>query len=46
MKLFEMDIPTTGPPIAGKPCPIPLRYQIFIDEEIGLLESAGCISKV
>ena len=41
--LFQ--IPTTGPPIAHKPYPIPLKYQKFMDEEIRLLENAGCISK-
>ena len=43
--LFKMDIPTMGPPSAHKPYPIPLRYQTFINEEIRLLENAGCISK-
>ena len=32
--LFKMDIPTTGLPIICKLCPIPLKYQKFIDEEI------------
>ena len=44
--LFQMDIQTAGPPIACKPYPIPLKYQKFIDEEIGVLENAGCISEV
>ena len=43
--LFEMDIPTTGPQIACKPYPIPLKYQKFIDEEMPLLENAVCIFK-
>ena len=43
--LFPMDIPTTGPPIACKLYPIPLKHQTFIDEEIRLLENAGCITK-
>ena len=38
-------IPTMGLPIACKPYPLQLKYQKFIDEEIGLLENAGCISK-
>ena len=42
--LFYIAIPTTGPPIAHKPYSIPLKYQKFIDEEIWILESAGCIS--
>ena len=32
--LFEMDIPTTGPPTAHKPYPILLTYQKFVDEGI------------
>ena len=43
--LVEMDLPTTGPPVSSKPYTIPLKYQSFIDEEIRLLEDAGCISK-
>ena len=43
--LFAMDIPITGLPITCKPYPIPLKDQSFINEEIQLLESAGCISK-
>ena len=43
--LFQMDIPTTGPPIAHKPYPILPKYQKFTDKEIQLLENAGCISK-
>ena len=43
--LVEMDLPTTGPPVASKLCTIPLKYKSFIDEEIKLLEDAGCISK-
>ena len=43
--LFQMDIPTTGPSIASKLYPIPLKYQKFIGEEIRLLEHSGCISK-
>ena len=42
---FQMDIPATGPPIAHKPYPNPLKYQKSIDEEIWSLESAGCILK-
>ena len=40
-----MDIPTTGTPIANKPYPIPLKYQLYIDVEIWLLEDARDISK-
>ena len=36
--LFQMDIQTAGPPIAGKPYPM--------DEEIRYLENAGCISQI
>ena len=43
--LVEMDLPTTGLPVASKPYTIPLKYKLFIDEEIKLLEDAGCISK-
>ena len=43
--LVEMDLPTTGLPIASKPYTIPLKYKSFVDEEIKLLEDAGCISK-
>ena len=43
--LFQMDIPTAGPPVAHKPYPIPLKYQKFVDKEIKLLENAGCKSK-
>ena len=43
--LIEMDLPTTGPPVSTKPYTIPLKYKSFFDEEIKLLEDAGCISK-
>ena len=43
--LIEMDLPTTGPPVSTKPYTIPLKYKSFVDEEIKLLEDAGCISK-
>ena len=43
--LAEMDLPTIGPPVSSKPYTIPLKYQSFVDEEIQLLEDAGCISK-
>ena len=43
--LFQVDIMTTDLPIACKPFPIPLKYQKFVNKEIGLLEDAGCISK-
>ena len=43
--LVEMDLPTTGLPVASKPYTIPLKYKSFINEEINLLEDAGCISK-
>ena len=29
-KLFEMYIPTKGPPIACRPYPIPLKYQVYV----------------
>ena len=43
--LFQMDIPTVGPPLACKPYPIPLKYQKFVNKEIKLLENVDCISK-
>ena len=43
--LIEMDLPTTGPPVSTKPYTIPLKYKSFVNEEIKLLEDAGCISK-
>ena len=43
--LIEMDLPTTRPPVSTKPYIIPLKYKSFIDDEIKLLEDAGCISK-
>ena len=43
--LVEMDLPTTGLSVASKPYTIPLKYKSFLDEEIKLLEDAGCISK-
>ena len=43
--LVEVDLPTTGLPVASKPYTIPLKYKSFVDEEIKLLEDAGCISK-
>ena len=43
--LIEMDLPTTGPPIATKPYTIPLKYKSFVNNEFKLLEDAGCISK-
>ena len=43
--LIEMDLPTTGPPVSTKPYTIPLKYKSFVDDEIKLLEDAGCISK-
>ena len=43
--LVEMDLPTTGFPIASKPYTIPHKYNSFVDEEIKLLGDTGCISK-
>ena len=43
--LVEMELPTTGLPVASKSYTIPLKYKPFIDEEIKLLEDAGCILK-
>ena len=40
-----MDLPTTGLLVVSKPYTIPLKYKSFIDDEIKLLEDAGCISK-
>ena len=40
-----MDIPNAGIPIAHKMYPFLVKYQKFVDEEIKLLENAGCISK-
>ena len=39
--LVEMDLPTTGLPIASKPYTIPFKCKSFVDEEIKLLEDAG-----
>ena len=41
--LAEMDLPTL--PVTSKLYTIPLKYQSFVDEDIQLLEDAGCISK-
>ena len=43
--LIEMVLPTTGPPVSTKPYTIPLKYKSFVDDEIKLLEDAGCISR-
>ena len=43
--LIKMNLPTTGPPLSTKPYTIPLKYKSFINDEIKLLEDAGCISK-
>ena len=43
--LVEMDLPTTGLLVTSKPYTIPLKYKSFIDNEIKLLEDAGCICK-
>ena len=43
--LVEMDLLTTGLPVASKLYTIPLKYKLFVDDEIKLLEDAGCISK-
>ena len=43
--LVEMDLPTTGLPVASKPYTILLKYKSFADEEIKILEDADCISK-
>ena len=43
--LVEMDLPTTSLPVTSKPYTIPLKYKPFIDDEIKLLEAAGCITK-
>ena len=43
--LVEMDLPTIGLPVASKPYTFPPKYKLFIDDEIKLLEDAGCISK-
>ena len=43
--LFQMDIPTAGPPVAGKPCPILVKYQKVVNKEIKFLENVRCISK-
>ena len=42
--LVEMDLPTTGLPVASKLYTFPLKYRSFVDNEIKL-EDAGCISK-
>ena len=43
--LVEMHLPTIGLPVSTMPYTIPLKYKSFVDEEIKLLEDAGCISK-
>ena len=43
--IFEMDIPTIGPPFAHKLCSIPLKHQKFVNEDIRLPQSAGFISR-
>ena len=43
--LVEMDLPTTGLPVTSKPYTIHLKYKSFVDDEIKLLEDAGCIFK-
>ena len=43
--LVEMDLPTTGLPVASKTYTIRLKYKSFMDNEIKLLEDAGCILK-
>ena len=43
--LVEMDPLTTGLPNASRPYTIPLKYKVFIDEEIKLLKGACYISK-
>ena len=43
--LVEMDLPTTGLPVASKPYTIPLKYKSLVDDEIKQLEDVGCISK-
>ena len=42
--LVEIDLPTTGPPVATKPYTIPLKYKSFMDDKIKLLEDARYIS--
>ena len=43
--LIEVDLPTTGPSVSTKPYTMPLKYKSFVNDEINLLEDAGCISK-
>ena len=43
--LVEMDLPTTGLPVASKPYTIPLKYKSFVDDEIKFMEDAICISQ-
>ena len=45
MLVGRTNIPTAGPHIAHKTYPFLLKYQKLMDEEIRLLENAGCISK-
>ena len=44
--LVEMDLPTTGLPVASKPYTILLKYKSFVDEEIKLLEDTGCFFQI
>ena len=39
--LTEMDLSTTGPPVSTKPYTIPLKYKVFINEEINVLKMPG-----
>ena len=41
-----VDLPTTSLPVALKPYTLLLKYKSFVDDEIKLLEDAGCISKL
>ena len=43
--LVEMDLPTSDLPVTSKLYTFPLKYKSFVDNEIKLLEDAGCISK-
>ena len=44
--LFRIKIPNAGPPIACKPYPILLKYQMFIGEKIRLLQMQVAYLKV
>ena len=43
--LLKMEIETEGPPIASQPYVLPLKYHLFVCNEIANLERSGVIGK-